>query len=339
MQKWLESIWYQKNLTLVGYLFLPISFVYKLLTQIRRLFYRSNILHSKQFKVPIIVVGNITVGGTGKTPIVIFLAKLLQSRGYRPCIISRGYHGHYQGIKRVNVEDSPYLVGDEPLLMAIKTGLPVWIGKNRVATIENLLASEKQCDVIISDDGLQHYAMSRDIEIVVVDGQRGFGNKQLLPSGPLRESVKRLAHVFAIVVNGKANTSIITGKSVDSFKLVGKKFYRLNDPTQSLDFSEILGKRIHAIAGIGNPARFFNQLKLMGLDFTAHSFPDHHDFKPADLQIKDAEVILMTEKDAVKCQSFHLDNAWVFPVVVDMPKRFEERILNELKKYHGHKIT
>lgn len=310
--QWLPQQWVR--LGFWHLILVPLSWLFWLLSGLRRFCYKSGLLRSYKLPVSVIVVGNISVGGTGKTPLVIWLVEQLKQAGFTPAIISRGYGGHTHNPTPVNVDSNPGDVGDEPVLLAKRGQCPVWVGLDRVATARLLLEEHPECNVIVSDDGLQHYALQRDVEIAVIDSSRSFGNGRLLPAGPLRERVSRLKAVDAVVFNG--------GKlQQDGFAMhmVGEGFHKLQDATEKAVAGDFSGKVVYAIAGIGNPARFFQQLTEAGIVFNCLTFPDHHIFQPSDLQISDADVILMTEKDAVKCAAFAKVNWWYMPVsaVVD----------------------
>lgn len=295
---------------------LPLSWLFAALAALRRWLFRHGVLRQERMAVPLIVIGNITVGGSGKTPVVLWLAQLLRNRGFHPGIISRGYGGSAEAPRVVLDADAPALVGDEPLLLARRSGCPVWIARRRVAAARALLAAHPECDVLIADDGLQHYRLARDFEIAVMD-ERGVGNGWFLPAGPLREPLSRLAGVDAIVLNGGAfPTHLALPQSVPRYpmKLFGTVFYRLDAPADACSAADLRGKRLHAIAGIGNPQRFFDHLHRLGLEFIAHPFPDHHRFCAADLDFPDADALLMTEKDAVKCAGMGLQETRVLRV-------------------------
>lgn len=299
--------WYR--LSPVSALLFPFSLVYRLLVGLRRLLYRLNIVSSVRLPVPVIVVGNLTVGGTGKTPLVLWLADALQRQGRRPAILCRGYGGTEAGPRAVSADDDPERVGDEPLLLAMRSGCPVWIGRDRAAAGASMLRMHPDRDVIICDDGLQHYRLQRDLEIAVQD-ERGHGNGLMLPAGPLREPADR--PVDAIVKNGGAVDSETDqyghpesgrGGAPAAFRMIleSRGFYFVHDPERAATLAELSDKRLHAVAGIGNPPRFFALLARLGLDPVCHSFPDHHAYSSADLQFPDCDLVLMTEKDAVKC--------------------------------------
>lgn len=299
---------------------LPVSLLFAAVAALRRLAYRTGILASERVGVPVIVVGNITVGGTGKTPLVLWLAEALRGRGRRPGIVSRGYGARTRVPRAVRPEDAPDVAGDEPLLLARRSGAPVWIGRDRVAAARALLAAHPECDLLISDDGLQHYRLRRDAEIAVIDG-RGAGNGWHLPAGPLREPVARLARVDALVINGeRLPAGLVDVPPVPAFsmRLVGERFRRLGDASQTCGPEAFAGLRLHALAGIGHPQRFFDHLAALGLRAVPHVFPDHHAYAAEDLAFEGADALLMTEKDAVKCAAFAPSNAWVLPVAAHL---------------------
>ena len=290
----LQSHWHR--ITLLHFLLLPLSIIFRLLVALRRLLYRSGVMPSEKLSVPVIVVGNITVGGSGKTPLTLWLAQQMIEHGWHPGIISRGYGGTATTPQPVFSHSDPAQVGDEPLMMAQRNVCPVWIGQNRVTAAHALMQAHPECNVILSDDGLQHYRLQRDVEIAVVDGVRRFGNGYLLPAGPLREPLSRLDSVQAVVVHGGVAS---TGQY--RMQLLGNRFYNLQQPNIVAHAADFDGQTVHAIAGIGHPQRFFTLLQNMGLQVRAHPFPDHHCYTPAELAYPDADAILMTEKDAVKC--------------------------------------
>ncbi|MGB7542648.1 MAG: tetraacyldisaccharide 4'-kinase [Burkholderiales bacterium] len=286
--------WYR--LSPVSVLLLPLSFLFHIAVTLRRLLYRLGILPSVRLPVPVIVVGNLTVGGTGKTPLVLWLAGDLRRRGRNPGILCRGYGGSAAAPREVKKGDDPGLVGDEPLLLAERAGCPVWVGADRAATGRALLAANPGCNVILCDDGLQHYRLARDFEIAVED-ERGLGNGFLLPAGPLREPASRC--VDARITNGGEASA-----GAWRMRLKPVSLYRVDEPAAVLEPSAFAGTRLHAVAGIGNPQRFFADLDAMGLKTVPHAFADHHRFQPRDLEFADCDFVLMTEKDAVKCRGF-----------------------------------
>jgi tetraacyldisaccharide 4'-kinase len=319
------------RLTWLCLLLLPVSLLFRLAVVIRRLLYRIGALASVHLPVPVLVVGNVTVGGTGKTPLVLWLADFLVDCGYRPGIIARGYGGS-ERLQEVTAHSEPAQAGDEAVLLARRSHAPVFVCRDRVAAGKGLLEAHPDCDVIISDDGLQHYRLARDLEIAVVDGERGLGNGLLLPAGPLREPPRRLNAVNAIVFNGKAVAGLRAGFVM---RLESTVFMNVLNPAVTTVCGRLRGQRLHAVAGIGNPERFFQTLSRMGLAFQAHPFPDHHAFRSTDLDFRDADAILMTEKDAVKCQAFARESFWYLPVEAKVDPALGELILERLNRRHG----
>ncbi len=311
--KSLDHYWYSQNP--VAWALLPLSWLFRLVALIRRKLYRAGILASTRLPVPVIVVGNISVGGTGKTPLLIALCELLKAAGYRPAVVSRGYGVDLKGEALITAHSSASQAGDEPLLIAQRTGCPVAVGSRRPAAAK-LLLKNHDCNIILSDDGLQHYALQRDLEIAVVDAARLHGNGFCLPAGPLREPPERLASVDLVVYNGKSD-------AVHRFEL--KFLTVVNIATgATADLKSFAGKKVHAVAGIGHPQRFFDQLKNEGLEIITHEFPDHHMYTLNDLRYDDALPVLMTEKDAVKCTHFKLSTLWSVPVVAELSPRLIE---------------
>jgi tetraacyldisaccharide 4'-kinase len=285
-----------------AYLLLPLAAVFYLIMQLRRFGYRFHIFKVTKFPVPVIVIGNISVGGAGKTPFVIWLANYLKQQGEKPGIVSRGYGSKAKYYPYLIKSDSNYQeTGDEAQVIIRRTECPMVIAPDRVAAVKKLLA-ETDCDIVISDDGLQHYALGRDREIVLVDDERRFGNGFLLPAGPLREPISRLASVDKIIVNGE-----------DMRLVFDKKIYNVRSKI-SKNLTEFDGQTVHAVAGIGNPQRFFAMLKQIGIKIIPHSFPDHHQFVAKDLTFSDNLPIIMTEKDAVKCELIAGSDCWYLPI-------------------------
>ncbi len=335
--RWLEKIWY--GLTPWHVVLLPLSILFGLVAALRRVLYRAGLLRAIRLPVPVIVVGNISVGGTGKTPLVLWLADFLRQQGYHPGIVSRGYGGGIQGVVAVDIHSDPAVVGDEPLLLARKSGCPVWVGRDRVAAGNALLRAHPECDVLVSDDGLQHYRLDRDLEIVVVDGERKFGNGLLLPAGPLREGVSRLGSVDAVVVNGGSLKAAMRLRNEFEMSLEGGVFYNLRQPEMRARAADFGGKKLHAVAGIGNPQRFFAHLRRLGLAFEEHAFPDHCVFRPQDLDYGDADALLMTEKDAVKCAGFADERYWALAVEAILPPAFGQTMLQKLRDIDGRQAA
>ena len=324
----LEELWYSKSALVL--LLLPLSWLFSVLVTLRRFAYRVGLFKVHRLPVPVIVVGNLTVGGTGKTPLVTYLVETLRKAGLKPGIVSRGYGGAASSWpQQVRQDSDPSVVGDEAVLLARRCACPMTVGPNRPAAARALLA-HNDCDVIISDDGLQHYALGRDIEIAVIDGVRRFGNNLCLPAGPLREPLGRLKSVDLQVVNGLA------GRGEFSMQITGTVLQNLEDNEKHLALTAIRGKSVHAVAGIGNPRRFFDPLKQHGLKPIEHTFPDHHDFVAYDILFEDEMPVLMTEKDAVKCKRFAKNWHWYLPVSAVLDDSFEYRVNKLLKKVqHG----
>tara|TARA_R110001583_G_scaffold177418_2_gene332541 strand:+ start:48747 stop:49736 length:990 start_codon:yes stop_codon:yes gene_type:complete len=328
MTQWLINSWYQPQP--FRWLLWPLSLFYQAILQLRNGLFHRGILKQRYLPVPVIIVGNITVGGTGKTPFVIWLAKQLQQAGYRPGIISRGYGGKAESYpQKVTPDSKPSIVGDEPIIISRHTFCPMVVAPDRVAAGKMLL-QDYDCNIIISDDGLQHYALGRDIEIVIVDGQRQFGNKLCLPAGPLREPLSRLTQVDFIVENHGSGSADYT------MSLAQLHAINLVDPTKKQALSSFIGQSVHAIAGIGNPQRFFDQLSSQGLKIISHPFNDHHLFQSKDLNFNDNQPILMTEKDAVKCQLFANSNTWYIPIEATINGKLDQHILQKLAGITPH---
>lgn len=331
--RWLEDAWY-KEMYISTWL-MPLSMLYVDAIRLRRYLYRTGLKKSTRLPVPVIIVGNLTVGGTGKTPLVIWMVDFLQRHGYKPGVISRGYAGSkQQNPQRVTVDSDPVVVGDEPLLLARRCGCPVVVCPDRPAAAQYLLANDR-CDIIISDDGLQHYALQRDIEIVVIDGERRFGNGYCLPVGPLREPPERVKSVDLVVVNEPKE--FLEGEF--AMHCAGESLVNLVSGERK-PLSAFAGNECHALAGIGNPQRFFRQLAAAGLNCKTHAFPDHHAFTAADLNFKDDKPVIMTEKDAVKCIGFAEVRHWYLPIDASLPDTFSAQLLSLLKdKTDGQKIA
>lgn len=318
-----ERHWYR--LSALSLALWPLSLLYRLLAALRRAAYRSGVLPAVKLPVPVIVVGNIVVGGTGKTPLVLALAAMLKKCGRRPGIVSRGYGGSAAAPMAVDAASPANLVGDEPLLLARASACPVWIGRDRAKAALALLAAHPDCDVLILDDGLQHYHLARDIEIAVEDG-RGAGNGLLLPAGPLREPAAR--RVDAWVVNAAP-----AGNHDSSFRmdLRGDEFFSLQQPSVGVRAAALAGKKLHAVAGIGNPQRFFDHLARLGLKTVNHPFPDHHAYAAGELDFAGCEALLMTGKDAVKCEAFSRAHWYALRVEAELAPAFFDFILAKLR--------
>jgi len=323
--KCLDEIWYKDHF--VGTWLSGLSFLYIDIVKFRRKMYQKGHKKVTKLAVTVIIVGNITVGGTGKTPLVIYLVEKLKAEGFKPGVISRGYGGQAETWPQVVTADSkPSLIGDEPLLIAQQANCPVAVGPIR-ADSAKLLLDNNDCDVIISDDGLQHYALHRDIEICVVDGVRRFGNNFYLPSGPLREPQERLKEVDFVVCNGGEP------EEGEILMLLEGGFAINMQTKERKSLAEFKGQTgCHAFAGIGNPQRFFDLLAKAGMECATHSFPDHYAYVAKDIQFKDAQAILMTEKDAVKCADIATDQHWYVPVQAKLESGFTNNLMTLLRK-------
>lgn len=307
--KSLDKYW--DSINVISIILLPLSALFYVISLLRKLAYKTGIMFSYQSPVPVIVIGNISVGGTGKTPLIIELVKQLQQRGKKPAVISRGYGGQSSSWPQlVTSETQAQQVGDEPQLIFQHTQCPIAVGPNRKDDIE-LLLSQFNCDVILSDDGLQHYALQRDIEICVVDANKQFGNEFYIPAGPLRESKARLKSVDLVLYNGAF-------KSSDSFEMQAADcvFMGSTDTPENVSLASFSGKTVHAIAGIGNPQRFFSMLEKNNIKIISHAFKDHHHYQISDLVFDDNLDVMMTEKDAIKCSGLDLKNHWSVPVKI-----------------------
>ncbi|MEW8624208.1 MAG: tetraacyldisaccharide 4'-kinase [Candidatus Thiodiazotropha sp.] len=319
----IEASWQRRQP--LSYLLLPLSVLFCAVVALRRVLYRWGWLKSHRVGCPVIIVGNITVGGTGKTPLIIWLAQKLTEWGYRPGIITRGYGGQSASWPcEVTADSTPQQVGDEAILLKRHAECPVFAGPERPLVIEKLL-SIYPCNVILSDDGLQHYALQRDLEIAVVDGKRRFGNGFCLPAGPLRETRKRLQQVDLVIVNGRVEEGE-HGMSVigdSACPLVGGACKPLTD---------FASTPVDAIAGIGHPERFFSMLESTGLRIDRHPFADHHSFTLDDLAPFNQKTVLMTEKDAVKCEQFAQSNHWYVPATARVAMAFEQQLKTKVKR-------
>ncbi len=324
LARWAVDIWYKDPF--IGTWLMPLGFLFADFVKFRKFLYRIGVLKKHSMPVPVIVVGNITVGGTGKTPLLIYLAQLLKDAGYRPGIISRGYGGQAESWPQwVDANSTAANVGDEALLIAKQTGCPMAVGPLRVEDAK-LLLKQSDCNVILSDDGLQHYALNRDIEIAVIDGERRFGNGYCLPAGPLRETIDRLQSVDFIVVNGEKSEP-----NELSMRITGDTAINLVTGERK-SLQEFKATGCHALAGIGNPDRFFKLLESAGLSCKTHGFPDHYKFQRSDIEFGDDEQVLMTEKDAVKCMAFAGNQHWYIPVKAVPEQDFSEQLLKLLRE-------
>lgn len=352
LNRWLQrqfmSAWYGGGWWV--WLFLPVTWLFRLLAAVRRqhLLRQHARCQNQKPPVPVIVVGNITLGGTGKTPLLIALARFLKSRGYQPGVISRGYGGDIgEAAVLVTQGSVPADVGDEPVLIARESGCPVMVGRDRLSAAQALF-EQTRCNVILSDDGLQHYRLPRDIEIVVIDASRGLGNRQCLPVGPLREPPLRLNQVDWVIFNGTGGDTrnTLAGTSVRqsvTMELNAENWFCVAEDSPSLPLSPFpfsvadnsVQPAVHALAGIGNPARFFSTLDRLGVTHIAHAFPDHYQYRAEDLVFEPPLPIVMTAKDAVKCQAFAPQNCWYLSVSAQLPHAFLEGLLEQIQALQG----
>ncbi len=319
----------------------PLSMLFETSVAMRRRRFLNNQDAVERLPVPVVVVGNLTVGGAGKTPLVIALVEALRAAGYAPGVISRGYGGSATRSKSATVPvgsddaEAAARFGDEAVLIRRRTGAPVFVGKRRVDAARALLAEHRDVDVLLSDDGLQHYALGRNFEIAVFDA-RGAGNAKLLPAGPLREPLTRLGEVDAIVLNGDDATlpelpdGVALAQPPFRMELVPGDAYRVNDPATTRTLDSFRGRRLTAAAGIGNPQRFFALLKGAGLSFHRMPLADHHRYAENPFARRNSEAVLMTEKDAVKCGRFDESRMWAVPVSARIDPGLVEAILGHI---------
>lgn len=309
----LERLWYEDSAG--APLLAPLAWLYATLTDARRRAYAAGILRQRRLSRPVVVVGNLTVGGTGKTPLTIHVARMLSAEKLRVGVVSRGYGRRGAAPRQVHPDSDWRDVGDEPVIVARRSGCATLVAADRVAAARTLIA--RGADVIVADDGLQHLALGRDCAIVVIDGSRGFGNGRLLPQGPLREPAAALGRADIVVVNGEPQHASLAGAlpaGTLAMRLVAQAAERLDGRGPPCELAAFSGRRVHAVAGIGNPQRFFRELSGFGLEVIAHPYPDHHPFTAHELAFADDLPILMTEKDAVKCTPFANARLWSVPV-------------------------
>lgn len=324
----LSHLWTRTSVLTV--LLLPLALVFVLVSGLRRLAYRHGWLKSCAVGVPVIVVGNITAGGSGKTPLVIWLVNWLREQGYRPGVVSRGYGGSAHGCVDVQPGSMAAEVGDEPLLIRIKTACPVMVGRDRVAAARQLLADHPDVNLIVADDGLQHYRLQRDIELAVIDASTGLGNGWPLPAGPLREPGTRLDHVDAVVqVMRGATTPFALKQTSWRASYTAGQAYRLGRPAERCPLDALPVADWLAVTGIGHPQGFFDMLQAQGVHFRSRAFADHHAFQPVELPVDSA--ILMTEKDAVKCSAFAGPEWWAVTLDVAPEKGFVDWLHTRLE--------
>ena len=323
--------WYRFS-AVSAFLF-PVSVLFRLAVWVRRMLYRLRVLRTTVMPVPVIVVGNITVGGTGKTPLVLWLARELRERGWTPAVVASGYGGTRREPAAVTGRDDPRASGDEAVLLALRAGVPVWSGPDRVSVARALLRAHPECDLLICDDGLQHYRLGRDLEIAVEDA-RGYGNGCMLPAGPLREPASR--RVDARVVNATLEARRELPPGACRMRLEPAGLYRLDRQGSLVDAAALHGKQLHAVAGIGDPGRFFATLEALGLQVTTHAFADHHDYSALELEFDNCDAVLMTEKDAVKCAGFARTDLYALRVEASLDPEFVQFLEKWL---HGLKAS
>ena len=312
----------------------PLAALFRWQSERRRKAYQCGQKAVWNAPVPVVVAGNITVGGVGKTPLVAALVMLARDAGFKPGIVSRGYGAkapYYPFL--VEADSDVNQVGDEPLMLARRCGCPLVVDASRVAAVQHLL-KVSDCNLVISDDGLQHYALGRDLEIAVVDGKRGLGNGQFLPAGPLRESAQRLQEVDWVIVNGDGFS--VEGKMQRMHLAPSKLVHLLSGESKAVD-ALADNAEVHAVAGIGNPQRFFDTLQALGYTLKTHAFDDHHAFKKQDLPGNDGKVIIMTEKDAVKCAQIADERCWYLEVDAQLDADFVTLLQRQLKDLCGLK--
>jgi tetraacyldisaccharide 4'-kinase len=336
----LTQLWYGRARGAA--LLAPLAWLYGCATGLRRRAYDLGLLRQLGVGCPVIVVGNLVVGGTGKTPLVAWLTRELQTRGFKVGIVSRGYGASSRVPRLVTTTASWQEVGDEPLLLAQRTGCMTAVGADRVAA--GRLLTAHGINVVVSDDGLQHLRLARHFRLIVVDGERGFGNGRLLPAGPLREPIRGLLQADAVVVNGAAPsewllaTCLQSGAAILQMQLVPGEVVSLSGAAHR-SLESFRGTRLHAVAGIGNPARFFRELRSFGLDVIEHAFADHHPLVASDLDFGDDLPVLMTEKDAVKCHGFADARQWFVPVTAQLTSSQTDelitRVMRGLQTYQG----
>lgn len=334
----LERHWYRPVWWMTALLALPEG-LFALLAALRRLLYRCGIKTVTTLPVPLVIIGNINVGGVGKTPLTESLLRDFAARGVKAGVISRGYGGSHRQPTLVSAATPASLVGDEPLLLAA-TGAPVAVGRDRIAAARLLLAEHPDLQLILSDDGLQHYALGRTLEIAVLDGERGLGNGHLLPAGPLREPPSRLRSVDAIVINGGVGLLALPA-TVPCFRqtLAPGAFYRAANPGETRTAADFAADKVVALAGIGNPQRFFATLQRLGVVLQRSiALPDHHPLAESDLPA-DADAVIVTAKDAVKLQCVNHARLWVLPVRARLEPDLAAWILSRLKESNGRKIS
>ena len=329
ISEFVTKSWYQGAFWL--YLLWPLNLIYGAVTFLRKYFYRFQFIKSYRANIPVVVVGNITLGGTGKSPLVAHLVESLKDMGFKPGVVSRGYGASISSEEVREVLSNSHVseVGDEPLMLKLRVDCPIFVSPTRALAVQAL--ESQGCDVVITDDGLQHYALNRDIEICVFDSERKWGNGCLLPMGPMREPLSRVTATDFVVMNG-ADWSAHKQPKEAAFRmdLEADNLRSLNDE-RAMPLSKLKGKEVNAIAGIGNPERFFNTLRMQGLSVASHGFTDHHAYTQSDVSFNDDRPLIMTEKDAVKCREFNLSEAWYLPVSAKLSGDLATQIVTALK--------
>jgi tetraacyldisaccharide 4'-kinase len=321
--------WYRRGA--LAWLLWPASLLFRFLVFFRKLLYQVRVLPSHHPGIPVIVVGNLVAGGSGKTPLVLWIAEFLKGKGWSPAIVSRGYGVRLEAPRAATIGADAAEVGDEPILLARRSGCPVWVGPDRPRVIAALRAQHPEVDLLILDDGLQHYRLRRDLEIAVVDA-RAFGNGFLLPAGPLREPRSRLRSVAAVV----SHASPVKGYAM---QLEGETLHRMTDSRERRSVRAFAGEKVHAVAGIGHPDRFFLHLARLGVKPVPHPFPDHHPLRAADLEFGDQAPVLLTEKDAVKLRHAARPNWWVLPVTARLDPAFGDWLLGKVNEWRRSKAA
>lgn len=329
MNSRVDRLWYGSKRPL--WLLWPLAWLYRFVAERHKRKSIAALLSTAPLPSPVVVVGNITAGGTGKSPLTAWLVDALRSEGWHPVILTRGYGGkaeHYP--LRVDKDTSPEVAGDEPVMLALMTGCPVVVDPQRFRGAT--WATEQQLgDILVCDDGLQHYQLPRQLEIVVFDGERGIGNGAPIPVGPMREPVSRLATVDFVVFNGEPKRPL-PGVHPNTYVMsLEPQVLRHLNSGETRELGWLSGKQVRAIAGIGNPSRFFNTLNILGARVQEEYYPDHYQFRQNDLEVGEGQILVMTAKDAVKCQTFAHDRCWVLDVTASVPNSFREALLLAVK--------
>ncbi|RUO31466.1 tetraacyldisaccharide 4'-kinase [Aliidiomarina sedimenti] len=337
MSEKVNRLWYKRHLSPWLWWCIPLTWFFILVSGLRRLLFRLRLRKTYQADVPVIVIGNISVGGTGKTPLTMALVELLQANGFKPGIVSRGYRGEGPFPQQVNADSNPAQVGDEPYMMAVVTGVPVVVAPKRAEAVK-ILTEQNDVDVVLSDDGLQHYRLGRDIELAVVDAARGLGNGWRMPCGPLREGWRRLKRADHVLINGAKDTEhaakvlpkLAKHKPPVAMQIAAQGWRRVTDGSE-IETPD--GESVVAVAGIGNPKRFFNLLSGEGLDIMeTRVFDDHHHFSASDFfNVSNLYPVVMTEKDAVKCRSFARPHWYYLKVAAQLPESFNAALIQQIR--------